>query len=169
MIYINDIDDNTTSGVIKFADDTKVYGMSATEEEVKGLQMDLDKMFDWSVDWQMLFNVGKCKVIHAGYNNRGHVYKMNGRELESIEEEKDLGVIVHKSLSPSRNVAAAVKKANRVLGIISRTFTYKSEDIMLPIYKCMVTPLLGYCVQAWSPFLVKDINSMEKYRDVSLV
>jgi hypothetical protein len=90
VIYINDIDDNTTSGVIKFADDTKVYGMSATEEEVKGLQMDLDKMFDWSVDWQMLFNVGKCKVIHAGYNNRGHVYKMNGRELESIDEEKDL-------------------------------------------------------------------------------
>jgi len=34
------------------------------------LQSDLHKMFNWSQDWQMLFNTDKRKVMHFAFNNK---------------------------------------------------------------------------------------------------
>ena len=48
---------------------------------------------------------------------------MNNHLLESIKEEKDFGVIVEDSLKFHRHTAAAVKKANSVLGVIKKSFT----------------------------------------------
>jgi len=49
-------------------------------------------------EWQMLFNVEKCKVMHFGYNNRKADYLMDGVNLEHVTEEKDLGVIISEDL-----------------------------------------------------------------------
>ena len=46
---------------------------------------------------------------------------MFGKKLGVTEEEKDLGVMVHKSLKPSAQVAKAAKKANQVLGQLKFT------------------------------------------------
>ncbi len=32
----------------------------------KKLQDDIDKLVKWSEQWQMLFNFGICKCLHAG-------------------------------------------------------------------------------------------------------
>ena len=42
----------------------------------------------------MLFNIDKCKVMHIGNNNGKAKYEMNGKLLEEVIEEKDLGVII---------------------------------------------------------------------------
>ena len=52
--------------------------------------------------------------------------------------------------------------ANQVLGMIYRTFAYKSRDIILPLYKSLLHLYLEYCVQAWCPHLKKDIDLIEK-------
>ena len=41
----------------------------------------------------MLFNVDKCKVMHIGLNNNKAKYEMNGKCLEEVTEERDLGVV----------------------------------------------------------------------------
>ena len=41
-------------------------------------------------------------------------------------------------------------------------FKNRSKDIMLPPYKSMVRPHLGYCIQAWKPHLRKDVEKLEK-------
>ena len=64
MIYINDINMavNTITGIIsKFADDTKVGRVVEEDKDREGLQRDLDNLMDWSVEWQMLFNMGNVK------------------------------------------------------------------------------------------------------------
>ena len=50
-----------------------------------------------------------------------------------------------------------VKTANRVLGMISRTFQNKSKEMIIPLYKSLVRPHLEYCVQVWHLHLIKDI------------
>ena len=42
----------------------------------------------------MLFNVDKRKIMHIGYNNGKAKYEMNGKYLEEVIEERDLGVIM---------------------------------------------------------------------------
>jgi len=40
------------------------------------------------MQWQMEFNVEKCKVMHIGGMNRNYGYHMDQKELEVVEEEK---------------------------------------------------------------------------------
>jgi len=66
LIFINDLDSGTINWVLKFCDDTKLFGEVQSESDHQCLQQDLQKLFDWSVDWQMEFNLDKCKVMHFG-------------------------------------------------------------------------------------------------------
>ena len=70
----------------------------------------------------MLFNTDKSKVMHFGFNNKEVDYVLGNQRLDAIEEERDLGVIVDKSLKSSRQCAKAAAAANAVLGMIRRTF-----------------------------------------------
>jgi len=70
------------------------------------LQTDLRSLCNWSQDWQMLFNVDKCKVMHIGHNNYTAKYEMNGKFLDEVTEERDLGVIMQSDL----NVVVSVLK-----------------------------------------------------------
>ena len=84
---------------------------------------------------------------------------MEGKMLEKVQEENDLGVIVHKA---DRQVAETVKKANRALAQIKRTTSNKEADTVISIYKATVRPHLEYCIQASDPYLKKDINALEQ-------
>ena len=71
-IYIN-IDDQINSRLLKFADDTKIYFEVNSPENIERLREDLCKLVSWSKEWQMLFNVEKCKVMHRGACTTGAV------------------------------------------------------------------------------------------------
>ena len=51
----------------------------------------------------MLFNTDKCKVMNLGNKNLCVKYELGGRELESILEEKNLGVLITKDLKVVRS------------------------------------------------------------------
>ena len=157
IVYINDLDEKMTSTVLKFADDTEISSNSQQE-----LQRDLDTAVKWAQTWQMQFNTSKCKVMHVGHRNERAIYNMGNHRLEEVEEEKDLGVLIHRTLSVSNNCAVAVNKANQMAGHIYRTVTHKSIQTVVPLYKALVRPHLEYCSLVWSPYLKKDILSIEK-------
>ena len=106
----------------------------------------------------MLFNLDKCKIMHFGYNNPNNIFLLGGHILETVDEEKDLGVMIRKDLKASSPCAKIVKTANQILGMIKRTFTFKIKDNLLQLYKCLVRPHSKYCMQAWNPYLKKDID-----------
>jgi len=56
-------------------------------------QPDLHKLVLWSSEWQMLFNIDKCKVLHLGYNKPESHYIMKTTQLQDVTEEGDLGII----------------------------------------------------------------------------
>ena len=73
-----------------------------------------------------------------------------------------MGVLITKDLKVSAQCSRATKMANRVLGMIRRTFTCKDEQTIMHLYKSLVRPHLEYCVQAWCPYLTQDIGMLEK-------
>ena len=70
IIFIDDIEENVASKILKFADDTNSIARVGTVQEVERLRDDLRKLLMWAEDWQMMFNVDKCSVLHFGYNNK---------------------------------------------------------------------------------------------------
>ena len=53
LIYINDLEDDISSKVLTFADDTKVFRKVTNDTDKRSLQDDLDKLVKWSEKWQM--------------------------------------------------------------------------------------------------------------------
>jgi hypothetical protein len=109
----------------------------------------------------MMFNVEKCKIMHIGRSNMQANYVMNGKSLEKVEQEKDLGVIVTRDLKVSNQCIQACNKASMMLGMIKRSIAYKDPRILVKLYKSLVRPHLEYCTAAWSPYYVKDKNLLE--------
>ena len=77
-----------------------------------------------------------------GRTNINSKYFMNDVELESITEEKDLGVIIANNLLVAKHCAYAYSKANRTLGMIKRTVVSRDIRILLNLYKTLVRPHL---------------------------
>ena len=127
IIYRDDIDNGIASKISKFADDTKLCAKVNNKEEAKILESDLAKLFQWSTDWQMLFNIDKCALMHIGARNKKFDYQLGGKQLRSTEEERDLGIIIHKDMKPSRQCQTAAAKANRMLGFIKRTVVSREK------------------------------------------
>ena len=82
-IYINDLDDDIASKVLKVADYTKVFRKTKSDANRQHLQNDLNKLIEWSEKWQMLFNFGKCKCLHTGHGNEDAQYTMGGTVLNN--------------------------------------------------------------------------------------
>ena len=86
------------------------------------------------------------------------------KELIGTDLERDLGIMVSKDLKWGEQCGKAAKKAMSVLGMIRRTFDTRTidEKSFILLYNTYVRPHLEYCVQAWSPYLKKDIECLEK-------
>lgn len=96
-----------------------------------------------------------------GRKNGAASYNIKDTTLETVKVERDLGVLISDDLKVSQQCAKAVKTSNRVLGMIKRTFNSRKSEVIIPLYKSLVRPHLEYCVQAWRPHLVKDIQLIE--------
>ena len=87
---------------------------------------------------------------------------MKNRILVTTSEEKDLGIIVDDSLKFHRHTAAAVRKANTVLGVIKKSFATLDTRTLPLLYKSMVRPHLEYGNVIWGPHYKGDQQMVEK-------
>ena len=78
---------------------------------------------------------------------------MNDGWVISIDEEKDLGVLMFKDLKLAKN------KANLMLGIINKGVSYKSAKVISKLYRSYVKPHLEYCIEFWS--LINDADMLK--------
>ncbi|CAM5140517.1 unnamed protein product [Natator depressus] len=161
-LFITDLGTKSGSVLIKFADDTKLGGIANLEKDRDVLQEDLDDPVNWSNSNRMKFNSEKCKVMHLGINNKNFSYKLGTHQLEITEEEKDLGVLVDHRMTMRCQCDMEVKKANAVLGCIRRGISSRDKEVLVPLYKALVSPHLEYCVQFWSPMFKTDEFKLEQ-------
>ena len=162
MVYINDLEDGVTGSILKFADDTKLFRKTKEFGGKTNLQDDIDKLVRWFEKWQMLIHFGKCKCLHTGLGNTGMNYEMGGNILSKTVKEKDLGLTMNANVKVSEQCRIAASKGNQILGMIRTNITHKEKSLIVPLCKAIVRPHLEYCIQAWSPYLRKDIDMLEK-------
>ena len=94
----------------------------------------MNNLEKWAKDWGMRFNIPKCKIMHVGTNNPGFKYKMGGIELQEVDEEKDIGILIHKNLKPSRHCKKAADMAGAVLKQITKNFHFRDKTVFKKLY-----------------------------------
>ena len=147
-------------------DDTKLFKAIHDEEDSRQLQRDLNSLCDWSNKWLLRFNVGKCGLMHYGNQETKYNYTMqeNGveRELAETEEEKDLGVLFDPSFKFTKHVGLIASRANKILGVIRRSFDFMDEEMFCLLYNTLIRHHLEYANSVWCPVLQKDKELLEK-------
>jgi ribonucleases P/MRP protein subunit RPP40 len=131
LVFINDLEEGVMNSVLKFVDDTKLFGI--VENEGQQMQRDLCTIVEWSRTWQIEFVIDKCKILHIGGRNGRLTYSMEGRLLEEMEVEKDLGVMISQDLKASRYCQEVYSKVSRELGMMKRSIVFKTKDVLLPL------------------------------------
>ena len=95
-----------------------------------------------------------CRPLHLGRTNRRHVYELGG--------QKDLGVIVDDELKFHEQTAAAVKKANTILGLARKSFAVLDSNTVPVLYNSLVRPHLEYGNVIWGPFFKENITAVQE-------
>ena len=164
IVFIDDLDEAVAELdiLLKFADDTKGAKEIKSEGDCEILQKTLDGLVDWANKWAMRFNVKKCKILHLGHNNPGYKYKMGEEELQVVEEERDIGIIVHKGLKPAKQCQKAAITASTVLRQITKNFHYRDARTYKNLYCQYVRPHMEFAAPAWAPWSVADVEVLEK-------
>ncbi len=161
IIFINDMPESVESFINMFADDAKLFAEVEDENQHAALQQDLEHLQTWAKKWQMVFNAGKCKVMHLGKNNKDFDYQMGNITLERTKCEKDLGVWVDDDLKLSNHANKQAIKANRILGLIRRSFSTIDASSFNLMYKSLVRTHLEYANVISYPQYEKDSKILE--------
>jgi hypothetical protein len=145
VLYVNDLPDSVKNQVQLFADDLKLICDASDDQSIID---DIKELEYWENIWLLRFNPSKCKVMHLEFNgNPALKYCLGGVDLETLEREKDLGVVTNKSLLWNENIKSSISKANRMICWIVRNMIARERHIMLAIYKSLIRPHLEYCVE----------------------
>ena len=72
---------------------------------------------------------------------------MNDGWVKSVDEERDIGVLMFKDLKFSKRCLLAKNNANLMLVIIKRGVSHKSAEVISKLYRSYVRPPLDYCIQ----------------------
>ena len=154
IIYINDLPRDIIVLLFLFADDTKLMQNLISTTSHNELQYDINRFIKWFKKWELKFNTSKCKVMDFG-NDISNSYTMldfndqKRKKLEFITKEKDLGVIIDHKMNFSSHKVTQVKKVNKMMGLIRRSYTHLDITSFRYIFNSLVRPHLEYCVSIW--------------------
>jgi hypothetical protein len=78
-----------------------------------------------------------------------------------IEEEKDVGVLIHNSLKPARQCQRAAAAGLGVLHQLRKNFHFRDRHVFVKLYKQYVRPHLEFATPVWSPWQSADKQVLE--------
>ena len=105
-------------------------------------------------------------MLHLGENDPNYDYFIGTDDsrvkLEESNLEKDLGVYIDPNLNFEKHIEKITQKAASKCSSILRNFTFRSKEVLVPLFKSLIRPVLEYANTAWSCGLRKNINEVEK-------
>ena len=87
---------------------------------------------------------------------------MNNIQLHNCSSDKDLGIFFDSKLCFDNHINYVVNKANSILGLIKRSFTFLDKDSFLCLYKSLIRPHLEYGNIIWYPLLKRQSAIVER-------
>ena len=151
IMYIDDICEQCkNSESLLFADDGKIYRVIKYIADCLKLQLDLDRIYKWTIDWKLDLSLDKCVTICFSNKIRNKIiysYKFGSHVIENVNTVKDLGVYFSSNLNFKHHIEFIISKASRSLGFAYRsTKCFKYNSVLLTLYKSYVRSRLEYSV-----------------------
>lgn len=108
--------------------------------------------------------------MHPGKDNTWFEYEMtdkngNNHLLKSVENEMDSGIHVLENLKFDNHVSLTVYRADRLVGLIKRAFSYLHGETLLVLYKTIIRPILDSGSIIWFPITKRTYEPLKMFKD----
>lgn len=163
LVFINDLPEWVDCEVSLYADDTMMFQPVHNQEDTERFQNNIDRLHQWSNQWNMAFNASKCAVMRFG--NRCKFtpsYTLGSEKLELVSRYKYLGVILQDDLRFDDHIQTKNSMCLRNLGLVRRCLTGAPKKAKLIAYKTLCLPHLEFACQVWDPIRRKDVELLER-------
>lgn len=162
-LFINDLvySINPLCNPFLFADDLKLFVKVSVYADYNLLQDGLNKLFEWSTEWQLNISFSKCMLLCIGNFNPDADITIGNQKIPICNNVKDLGILVDNKLCFSDHVNHITSEAKKRAGLIYRSFLSKDRKMLCKAFTTYVRPLLEYCSPVWSPQGVTSIDKIE--------
>jgi hypothetical protein len=157
LVYFEAAGLNGSTGLLKFADDSKLFGSNA-----QNLQRDVEVFVRSINELGMKIAVNKCcSVTYSCSGTASDTFTIEGQIITSRSGEKDIGVYVDQQLKFSEHCQQITSKANSLNFRIFQSFATRDPKVLFSIFKTYVRPILEHNSTVWSPYLKEDIRRVE--------
>ena len=95
------------------ADDAKLYYCIQCADDMYSLQLGLDFVHNWSLDWQLSLSVTKCTVLELGRSLGTGSYTINNNNLPMCHKTEDLGILVDSEINFKEYIYNSTASANQ--------------------------------------------------------
>ena len=114
LMFISDMAEELETKPKLFVDDAKIKEKIETEEDVKVMQENLEKLYEWQTKNNMKFNGKKFQVLRYGSNeelknNTMYFTEETENVIEQFSELRDLGIILSDDAKFSKHIDKIVK------------------------------------------------------------
>ena len=166
LILINDIDKDVSSSVSLFADDTRVMRQVQQEEDVEDLQKDLDKIYNWQKENNMIFNGKKFEMMRYGKNsdlkNNTSYFSPEYEDIIEVKDTlRDLGIIMSDNASFKNHIQKVCTSVKQKCAWVLRTFQNRETPFMKFMWKTLVQGHIDYCSQLYMPNQISEMLLLE--------
>jgi len=173
LLYINDLPDNISCKMALYADDSMLYNNIYSFEDIARLQNDIDRVGLWCTTWGININPSKTQAICFGHSRSDRMievgsvcpYRVADETIEFCDNIVYLGVTINNRLSWGPHVDRILRKANRTLYFIIKTFNKAPLKTKKILYLTLVRPILEFACCVWNPYssgLICSIESVQK-------
>lgn len=170
LIFINDLPLYSTSGQINiFADDSTTTVKSSRLDTVNTLlQEETNNVVKWCTENKMVLNTEKTKVMLLATKQKlrnappALQVEVQNTLIETVSEDKVLGVIIDNNLSWKSQVQKVRKTVLFKLSILRRIRKYLPKHTRILFYNYYVKPHLDYCCSVWGNCSKRDCNIIIK-------
>jgi len=132
LIYMNDIihgfDDKVNCKL--YADDMKLYTELRSAADDNGFQVCLDRIYQWSLTWQLQISSQKCCVVDVGKStaaDAGYPCRLGNAGITTSENARHLGVVVDSHLRFSAMCASPIILTRHTTGPTQFTVVFPPE------------------------------------------
>ena len=101
-------------------------------------------------------------MLHFGKNNPHHQYLLDNQPISCKQWEKDLRIYICDDLNFSLQVSNVVKKAEKVMCVLTKSIVSQDKEVFLKLHKHLVRPHLKYATCVWNPHFKTDITRLEQ-------
>ena len=175
-IYINDVAQqiSPSSSISLYADDIALYRSIRSPADYPLLQADITAIVNYVEEVKHLkFNTSKCSVMLISRKRSLSIalpplFIKAGVAVEQVDSVKYLGVLLTSDLTWNDHISGICNKTRKLIGLMYRKFHHCHPDLMLKLYKAFIRPHLEYATQVWDPYLIKNIELLERVQGFAL-